>query len=273
GDRDAFVTKLSIKCRLSLSSSNGGATDPESGSHDYNPDSEVSISGIPDTGYLFIGWTGNVPSGHENDNPLTLIMDSDKSITANFALTLTPSISLSTTTLGFGATTTGIKTSDQQFRISNSGDGSLKWSVSDDKDWLTYDTVTGVEAGVVSVSVDPSKVSEGVHNGIITVSSTNASNSPQTIAVTLTVKELSDCDLPFGSFDTPIDDTSGITGAIPVTGWVLDDIGIESVKIFRNPVSGEQTEDRIYIGDAMFVEGARADVEQAYPEYPLNYQA
>ncbi len=184
-----------------------------------------------------------------------------------------PFISLSTSALNFGATTSGDKTSDQQFRISNSGGGSLDWSVTDDKDWLTYDPVTGEESGVVTVSVNSSGLSEGAHNATLSFSSTDASNSPQTIAVTLTVKDLSDCDLPFGSFDTPIDSTSGITGAIPVTGWVLDDIGIESVKIYRDPIDGEQIEDIIYIGDAIFVEGARPDVETAYPSYPLNYQA
>jgi hypothetical protein len=28
-----------------------------------------------------------------------------------------------------------------------------------------------------------------------------------------------------------------------------------------------------YVGDAVFVEGARPDVEQAYPDHPLNYRA
>jgi len=79
--------------------------------------------------------------------------------------------------------------------------------------------------------------------------------------------------LPFGWIDTPINGTAGIAGAIPVTGWVLDDVGIESIKIYRHPVPGDNTENLVYIGDAMLVEGARPDVEQAYPNYPQNYQA
>jgi len=30
-------------------------------------------------------WTGDVPSGNENDNPVTITMDADKSITASFS--------------------------------------------------------------------------------------------------------------------------------------------------------------------------------------------
>ncbi|MCP5050315.1 MAG: hypothetical protein GY940_24320, partial [bacterium] len=72
---------------------------------------------------------------------------------------------------------------------------------------------------------------------------------------------------PFGSFDTPID---GLTarGGIPVTGWALDDSGIDTVKIYRE--SGNQL---VYIGDGLFIEGARPDVAAAYPTYPVNTEA
>jgi hypothetical protein len=60
--------------------------------------------------------------------------------------------------------------------------------------------------------------------------------------------------------------------SIPVTGWVLDDIEVTDVKIYRDPVTGEGSK-KVYIGDAVFVDGARPDVEETYPYYPLNYQA
>jgi hypothetical protein len=56
--------------------------------------------------------------------------------------------------------------------------------------------------------------------------------------------------------------------SVPFTGWLIDDIGVQSVKIYRK--SGNSL---IYIGDGLFVEGARPDVEQAYPGYPYNYRA
>ncbi|MCP5052313.1 MAG: hypothetical protein GY940_34415 [bacterium] len=72
---------------------------------------------------------------------------------------------------------------------------------------------------------------------------------------------------PFGSFDTPIE---GLTarGSIPVTGWALDDSGIDTVKIYRE--LGNQL---VYIGDGVFIEGARPDVATAYPTYPGNTKA
>lgn len=48
----------------------------------YYHGESVELIAHTNTGYTFSGWTGDVLSGHENDSPLTIIMDSDKSITA-----------------------------------------------------------------------------------------------------------------------------------------------------------------------------------------------
>jgi len=72
---------------------------------------------------------------------------------------------------------------------------------------------------------------------------------------------------PFGSFETPIDGST-VCSSIPVTGWALDDTGIDHVKIYREQGSG-----LVYIGDAVLVEGARPDVAAAYPGYPYNTKA
>jgi hypothetical protein len=73
--------------------------------------------------------------------------------------------------------------------------------------------------------------------------------------------------LPVGNYATP-DHGSTISSSVPFTGWVLDDLGVDSVKIYRH-----DNGDLVYIGDAIFVEGARPDVEMAYPDYPYNYKA
>ena len=87
----------------------------------------------------------------------------------------------------------------------------------------------------------------------------------------LTIGFGQDLEEPFGSFDTPLNGST-VRSSIPVTGWALDDVAVESVKIFRNPVSGEG-DDWVYIGAGVFVEGARTDIEQAFPGYPDNSRA
>jgi len=84
------------QCHLSIFYSSGGMTDPDTGTHSYNYGTEVSITAIPDSDYKFSGWTGDVTGGYEMDNPVTVAMDSDKSITANFIKQHTLTISAGT---------------------------------------------------------------------------------------------------------------------------------------------------------------------------------
>jgi hypothetical protein len=76
------------KHTLTIAATAGGTTDPPPGT--YYPEGEVTITPLPDPDYLFIGWTGDVPTGQENYVPLTITMDADKSITANFRADILP---------------------------------------------------------------------------------------------------------------------------------------------------------------------------------------
>ncbi|NOR52501.1 MAG: hypothetical protein GQ536_00210, partial [Candidatus Aminicenantes bacterium] len=67
-----------------ISSGTGGTTDPEPGEYIYADETEVSLTATAETNYRFSGWTGDVPEGQENDNPLVLTVDSVISIQANF---------------------------------------------------------------------------------------------------------------------------------------------------------------------------------------------
>ncbi len=89
GCQDVFIAKLYFTCSLTITTGSGGTTDPSPANYTYDFGTEVTITAIPDSGYEFNGWTGDVPSGHENDNPVTVTMDEDKSITANFKTTTT----------------------------------------------------------------------------------------------------------------------------------------------------------------------------------------
>jgi hypothetical protein len=180
-------------------------------------------------------------------------------------------ISLNRTYLNFGADTSGIETGSQDVLIANTGEGILEWTISDDADWLNCTPTSGTQSGMVTASIEPSGLQPGIYNGTVTIEAPYADNSPQTVAVTLTIYDGGSTQPPFGSFDTPIDHST-VMSSVPVTGWVLDDIQTEHVKIYREPLAGEGN-NLVYIGEAIMVEGARTDIETASPDYPVNYKA
>jgi hypothetical protein len=72
---------------------------------------------------------------------------------------------------------------------------------------------------------------------------------------------------PFGFVDTPLDGAQ-VDGSIAIGGWALDDLGVFQVRIYRNAVAPEPPGSRVFIGNGIFVENARPDVEKAYSSYP-----
>jgi uncharacterized protein (TIGR01370 family) len=184
-----------------------------------------------------------------------------------FATTPVPAISLDKTCLYFSALIDGNNPGSRKLTIGNAGQGTLNWNITANVSWLSVSPGSGTGEGQVMVSVNSTGQGAGTYTGTLTVSAPNTANSPQTVQVTFTIYEVGTDAAPFGSFDTPVDGAV-VSGSTAVTGWVLDDIGIDSVKIYRQ--SGERF---IYIGDAVLVEGARPDIEQAYPTFPMSYKA
>jgi len=177
-----------------------------------------------------------------------------------------PVISLNKNQLTFNCCASGPSPASQTFTISNAGSGTLNWTVSDNMGWLYFTPTSGTGSGTITVSIDNTGLASGPYATTITVSSSNASNSPQYITVYLNISDCVD-EPPFGSFDTPIDGST-VMSSIAVTGWALDDGGVDNLKVYR-----EQNDTLVYIGDAVFVEGARPDVETAFPGYPNNSRA
>jgi hypothetical protein len=180
-------------------------------------------------------------------------------------------MSLSRNRLNFGADTAWTKTGDQSFLIDSSSGVPLNWTITDDAEWLECTPGSGTGPGLVTVSIDPSQMAVGTYTATVTATAGNAVNSPQAVNVYLTVYRAGTTTPPFGTFGTPINNST-VRSSIPVTGWVVDDIDIESIYIYREPLATEGN-NLIYIGTAVTVEGARPDVELAYPDYPMNYKA
>ncbi len=172
------------------------------------------------------------------------------------------SLSLSTLKFGYsGQQITGAQTVALNFNPS----AAISWTASSSQSNITVSPTSGTGSAVLQVTAAPGA------SGMITVTAGGATNSPQQIQVNVTNVAAG---LPYGSFDTPVNNTTGIAGAIPVTGWALDNIQATNVGIWREPVVGEtaQPNGLVFIGDAVFVAGARPDVQATYPNSPFNYR-
>jgi hypothetical protein len=186
-----------------------------------------------------------------------------------FSIGGTPELDVDKSKLSFGAVKNGSTPSSQSIIISNAGGGTLQWSIaSSDSSWLKTSHTSGSGDAAIGVSVDISTLNVGSYTGNLTISDTAGDSGPVDVTVKVNVINSNQDKPPFGSFATPADGTSVVSGSIAVTGWALDDVEVASVQIYRVVNGGDS-----YIGDAVFVEGSRPDVEQAYPDYPLNSRA
>jgi cytochrome c peroxidase len=156
------------------------------------------------------------------------------------------------------------------------------WTLAVGQPWLRVSAASGTGNGAVTVSVaDPTNVigASTSLSGTVTMTPSRAGLAAVTIPVSLSI--ISTNAMPFGQVDTPAQNASGVQGAIGVTGWVLDNIGVTSVKIYRNCLSFENQascqvvlgSNVVEIGDAAFLAGARPDVEAAFSSYPQNNRA
>jgi hypothetical protein len=66
---------------LILSATTGGTTNPEPGTYTYDGGAEVTIRATPNSRYEFSSWSGDASGTY---SPIQIVMDLDKSITANF---------------------------------------------------------------------------------------------------------------------------------------------------------------------------------------------
>jgi len=183
-------------------------------------------------------------------------------------------VSVNRTALYFGGTNNGSLLSGTQTAVITFTQGSSTWTVTSDQTWLTITPASGNGNGTFNVSVNAGSYPNGTtKTATLTITSPGVPNSPLTVPVQLKVTATTTP--PTGFMDTPVDNSTGVVGALPVTGWAIDDIGIKSVAIWRDPLPGEPASTangKVFIGTAAQIDGARPDVEGANPR-PFNYQA
>ncbi len=161
---------------LSVSPDNGTSTD-SSNAHQVSANIN-GLSGGTYNGQLTVADPNALNSPQTVDITLTLSTEP------------LPEISVNTTRLVFYAITTGPNPSSKAFSVLNSGGGTLIYTIVDNDAWFSVSPTDGTSTGNENshrVRVDKSSLSEGTYNGTITITDSNASNSPQQISVTLNV--------------------------------------------------------------------------------------
>ncbi len=88
---DGGTTPIALKATdlfaylLTTTATNGEVTkNPEQPTYQYG--TTVQLSANPDSAYHFVSWSGDVPTGEETENPLSLVMNQNRSISAIFTL-------------------------------------------------------------------------------------------------------------------------------------------------------------------------------------------
>lgn len=162
-------------------------------------------------------------------------------------------------------------------------------------DFVRLSTTSGSGTATFTVQVQdspilPATTGDSLIGAIIRLRETSpgsTANSPLYIQVNIKIYGPAEGTAdPLGQVDSPAQNATGIQGALGLSGWVVDDIGLQSVKIYRNClaafepgacmtniVPGAPETPVVYIGDAAFVPGARPDVEAAFADYPGANQA
>ena len=161
---------------LSVSPKNGNSTGQEN-THNVS----VDINGLEEGTHK---GKITITDSNASNNPQTV------EVTLTIAKKPPPEIWVSTYALTFSAKKGGSNPSAQSIKIKNSGEQTLNYSISDDANWLSVSPVSGSSTGgekTHTVSVNISGLGEGTHKGAITITDSNASNSPQTIGVTLNI--------------------------------------------------------------------------------------
>ncbi len=131
-----------------------------------------------------------------------------------------------------------VTTSAQVVRLAQVGAGTVTWTATVSHPWLTVSPSSGTGSATLSVAMASQTVPPySAGTGTVTFAFSGATNSTSLITVTLTLPPGPRTTL--GVIDTPLENSTGVTGAVPFTGWALDSIEVVGVTLCRAVVTGE----------------------------------
>jgi hypothetical protein len=168
-----------------------------------------------------------------------------------------PHISVNQTSLAFSAVRNGSIPASQVFTLTNpiANSGTLNWNLAHSKNWLSITPSSGnSNSQAITVSITATDSAIGIHHDTITVTGSNADNSPQLVYVTYTITSstpsinLSVTNMAFiatHNGSTPSPQTFQITnGAGGTLNW-----GVSDIKNWLNesPTSGNNNSQAITV--------------------------
>lgn len=137
--------------------------------------------------------------------------NSPQAISVNLTVSTPAAIALSATQANFIYTAGASAPPAQTISVSNAGGGSLAWVASANVPWLTV-TPTGTAPSTITIAANPAGMNAAAtpYAGTVTLTANGATNSPQSIAVSLTVLAAS----PSVLVTSVTNGASGVAGAI-----------------------------------------------------------
>jgi hypothetical protein len=78
---DRAIASFPTGYTLTIQTSQYGTTNPTPGTYTYDQGTQVQVTATPDTNCEFVNWTGSISS---TQNPVTVTMDANKTVKANF---------------------------------------------------------------------------------------------------------------------------------------------------------------------------------------------
>jgi hypothetical protein len=181
-----FTTQYQLTTAVSSVCGGTIGVNPASSDGFYSNGAVVQLTAIPVANCPFVSWRGDLAGQR---NPQSVTMAWPKSVTASFAPT-TPKMTLVPGSLSFGYQLGSEVQAGQGIEVKSSG-AVLEFNVSVKTDsggnWLRVTPGSGVTPLSLVARVNPEGLAAGNYTGKVTVSSTGAWNSPQTVEVSLTV--------------------------------------------------------------------------------------
>ena len=190
-------------------------------------------------------------------------------------------------------------TGQQLISVSFSNPNNGPWSANASASWVTVTNGSGTGASLFGIAINTDALrtaigeTETVALATVTVTATGVTSATasQVIPIRVTLSLPSEDAVPIGQVDTPAQGVGSVQGSLGITGWVVDDRGVASVKIYRNCLPFEQSQSPspcttvtdngrttqppplVFMGDANFVSGARPDIEATFPSLPATNTA